>query len=121
MNFLQKTKNLIIYSYMNKMQVGFGRTQLGNDQIIDKYQDVKEDCWWYHLAKETSAHLIIYDPGNELNIKVEKELLDEYFPVEKCQQKNKDPTIMKTKLNYVKKTNILGMVVVEKEEIIKRK
>ena len=105
---------------MNKIQLGFGRTQLGNDQIIDKYQDVKEYCWWYHLSQETSAHLIIYDPEIELDNKLEKEILDRFFPKETCERKHKNPTIMKTKLNYVKKTNVLGMVEVENEEIIKR-
>jgi hypothetical protein len=119
-SIIKKNKDFIVYNYKNIYEIAFGKTQLGNDKIIDLYQDVKHDCYWYHLYYDTSAHLIIYNKSATTIQSSDENLILEYFyPKDKIIIKNKKPVIMKCLLSDIKKTKTLGMVNFSNEKIIK--
>ena len=117
---IKKNKDIIIYNYNNIFEIAFGKTQLGNDKIIDLYQDVKYDCYWYHLYYDSSAHLIIYNKSEKtIQSNDENTILEYFYPKDKIISKSKKPVIMKCLLSDIKKTNTLGLVSVSNEIIIK--
>ncbi len=119
-SIIKKNKDFIVYNYKNIYEIAFGKTQLGNDKIIDLYQDVRNDCFWYHLYYDTSAHLIIYNKSEKtIQTNDENTILEYFYPKDKIISKSKKPIIMKCLLSDIKKTKILGMVNFSNEIVIK--
>ncbi len=110
-SIINKNKDYIIYNFNNIYEVAFGKTQLGNDKILDLYNDVNDKCDWYHLLYDTSAHLIIYNKYLDLPKNDELKILLNFYNPEKIKLKNKSPVLMKSKLVDVLKTKTLGKVI----------
>jgi hypothetical protein len=109
-SIINKNKDYIIYNFSNIYEVAFGKTQKGNDLILDLYSDKKDKCNWYHLLYDTSAHLIIHNRYSELSQNDELKILLHFYKPDKLKLKNKLPIVMKSKLIDVEKTKILGKV-----------
>jgi predicted ribosome quality control (RQC) complex YloA/Tae2 family protein len=104
-----KLKNVYKYPLY---EIAVGRSQRGNDSIIDMYDDVKEYCYWFHDKNDPSKHVILYPqdrfPSDDLNI-VFKDIIKLFKGDVIC-----------CKLSDVVKTKTLGLVITRNEKILKK-
>lgn len=88
------------------IEIMIGRNQKGNQDILDLYKPVDIKCWWFHLHPSTSAHVILYDKGEETT---SMELQQAFRYIYKELFRSNKETIY-CKLTDVKCTTTLGKV-----------
>ena len=110
-------KTLYIPSILKNIDFLIGKNQQDNFNIIDKAS--KNDIW-FHIHEKSSAHVIAIIPEN-----LDKKQI--YYIIKQgaiiCKQiskyKNqKDIKIIYTNVNNIKKTNIIGSVILDNYKII---
>lgn len=100
-----------IYKYP-LYEISVGRNQRGNDFIIDYYEDVKEYCYWFHLEKGPSKHVILYPNDKVSN--------DELLIIFKNIINMFEGNVIYCKLSDVVKTKTPGLVVTRNERLFKK-
>ncbi len=86
-----------------------GKNAKENHQLIDEYTDINPNYWWFHLDNHPSGHCVIEseEVTNE-QIAYASSLVKEY-----SKQKNmKGVKIIYTQIKNVKKTKVLGQVII---------
>jgi predicted ribosome quality control (RQC) complex YloA/Tae2 family protein len=95
-----------VYKYPN-YQIIIGRDKRGNDHIIEYYSFVKDRCYWFHLANESSSHIILY-LENDID---KRELITIFKDIKKEITSKKKDDVIFCKLEDVISTKSMGTVI----------
>jgi len=126
MQFIQIARDKLKTIYVSSpsmFQIIAGRTREGNDRILTDFMspDHIRKCYWYHVANDTSSHVILYN-----NIETVPSL-NNYLLATKWIRQNlyksytksgEQSQIMIARLLDVSKTSTLGLVHVKGESIV---
>ena len=107
----------------SKYIVGVGRDSIGNDLLISKFTQGPEkyNSLWYHLADDTSAHVIVSPKPTEQDANiVDLQVCNMFFNPKDLHARNKKTTVMCCELLNVRKTTIAGLVETSNERYIKQ-
>jgi predicted ribosome quality control (RQC) complex YloA/Tae2 family protein len=99
---------MILEQFQN-YELRLGKNQKENDELIT---DASENDYWVHIKEYPSGHCIIANPEN---IKIHRKILKRACCLVK--QHSKYSSIKKleftiTQIKYIKKTDIIGQVIV---------
>jgi predicted ribosome quality control (RQC) complex YloA/Tae2 family protein len=99
-------------SNFSKILLYYGRSQVGNDKIIDECQKYDSTSLWFHLAQETSAHAILVFSGDDILF---QDKIDAAKWIQAELSKKKKDDVMICSLQDVQKTSTPGMVLTQNE------
>ena len=111
-----KNKDTFTIQWSDTIDIIVGRSQKGNQMILDMYQqkDKIKNCWWFHYHPSTSAHTILYDHSTTEHFTTSQELQKAFYWIFNCLYRSNDETIF-CKLEDVTCTNVLGKVIFKNE------
>jgi hypothetical protein len=120
-NIKVRNKFYYIYGFHPSIEIAVGRSQDGNQQILDLYKadvETENKCWWFHLQNQTSAHAIVHELHNEdINVRVLKQAFDWIYNVLFANNKN---DLIFTKLSNIKCTKTKGLVTYKDEQYVSK-
>lgn len=117
-SLLSKNKNRFVYSseYFN---IIVGRNQKANDELIDEYKLKNNNCYWFHVYNDSSAHIILeakeYVP---LTLYMDASLYIKNHIFKPKTRDNQKSIIMITRLSDITKTSTLGLVITKNEYLM---
>ena len=87
-----------------------GRNAKENFELIDNAKDINPEYLWFHLDNHPSGHCIIYSKDvTDHMIKFAARLVKQYSKL----KADKKVKIIYAQIKYVKKTNIIGKVLLQ--------
>lgn len=104
-----------------KYTVGVGRDSLGNDLLISNFTQGPEkwNSLWYHLADDTSAHVIVSPkPTDQDEPILDQQICNMFFNPKDLLARNKKIRVMCCDLVNVRKTTTVGLVETSNERYI---
>jgi len=99
---LEIINNNIIYK--------LGKNANENFKLIDETLDMNENFWWFHLNDYPSGHCVIYTDHLEKSmLLIAGKLIKQYSK----QKNSKNVKIVYTQLKNLKKTKVIGQVIIK--------
>jgi predicted ribosome quality control (RQC) complex YloA/Tae2 family protein len=95
----------------NNILYKIGRNAKENFQLIDEANDINDNFWWFHLDDFPSGHCVVF--SEELNDEIINCACQLVKDNSKLKNENK-VKIVYTQIKNVKKTKILGQVLIIK-------
>ena len=87
-----------------------GKNALENFKLIDDAVDTNDNYWWFHIDGYPSGHCVIYTENIEKHMLIYAgRLVKEYSK----QKNNKKVKIVYTQIKNIKKTKVIGQVLMK--------
>ena len=87
-----------------------GKNAIENFKLIDDAVELNDNYWWFHLDEYPSGHCVIYTEDIEKHMLIYAGIL---VKENSKQKNNKKVKIIYTQLKNIRKTKIIGQVIVK--------